>query len=158
MTLRTTEPFRREYSDLLGHVERLPVIAHELPSLSLEERIEVVERVVAFLAEILLPHAEAEQRILYPEANRLLGGDRGSGAVAHDRREVQARLDELVAADTADAGAIQEILYALHALLAIHLENEAEVYLKLVQTQPDEPVRRLFRRVAEGSADRTPAP
>ena len=157
MTLRTTEGFRREQTGLLEQVERMPVIAHELRSRSTKERIEIVEEVVAFLVEILLPHTDAEQRILYPGAARLLGDDFASDAVAHDRREVRARIAELAAADPADAGALQEILYALHALLRIHLQHEEEVYLKLVQSQPEEPVRRLFRRVSEHSPDLTPA-
>jgi hypothetical protein len=157
MTLRSTEPFRREQIDLLREVEGLPVIAHELPELSVHSRIEVVEHVVTFLAEILLPHTEAEQRILYPEARRLFGHDRGGRAVAHDRREVRSRIAELAAADPDDVGKLQEILYALHALLTIHLEHETEVYLKLVQSQPEEPVRRLFRRVTEHPPDYTPA-
>jgi iron-sulfur cluster repair protein YtfE (RIC family) len=157
MTLRSTEGFRREHGSLLDQVERLPVVAHELPSLAVKDRIETVERVVAFLAEILLPHTEAEQQILYPGAERLLGDDCDSGAVAHDRAEIRSRIAELAAADPADPGGLQEILYALHALLAIHLQHEAEVYLKLVQSQPEEPVRRLFRRVSEHSPDLTPA-
>ena len=74
-----------------------------------------------------------------------------------DRREVRERIRELVAADPSDPGAIQEILYALHAVLAIHLEHEAEVYLKLVQMQPEQPVRRLFRRVTGSQGGLTPA-
>jgi len=157
MTLRSTERFRREQTDLLREVERLPVVAHELGELSPEDRIDLVERVVSFLTEILLPHADAEQRILYPEAHRLLGAERSAGDVEHDRREVRARIAELVSADPVDVGTLQESLYALHALLAVHLERESEVYLKLVQSQPDEPVRRLFRRVTEHSPDYTPA-
>lgn len=157
MTLQSTDPFRREQVALLRHVEELPVLAHELPSLPIDQRIEVVERVVAFLAETLLPHADAEQRILYPEANRMLGGVHDGGAVAHDRRQVRQRITQLAAADPTDAGSIQEILYALHAVLAIHLEHETEIYLKLVQTQPEWPVRRLFRRFADNTPDLTPA-
>jgi hypothetical protein len=152
-----TETFRREHADMLGQVERLPVIAHELPAMSTVERIEVVEGVVAFLSEILLPHAEVEERVLYPGADRLLGGSGDGGALAHDRREVRSRIAELAAADPTDAGAFQEILYALHALLSIHLEHEAEVYLKLVRSQPDESVQRLLRRVAEHGDDLPPA-
>jgi hypothetical protein len=157
MTLRSTEYFRREQADLLRQVERLPTIAHELPSLPIRERIEAVERITTFLAEILLPHAELEQRILYPGADRLLGDVSDGGAVAHDRQEVRARLAELAEADAADEGALQEILYALHALLFVHLQHEAEVYLRLVQTQPDERVQRLFRRVARRSPSGRPA-
>jgi nitroreductase len=157
MTLRSTRRFRREQTSLLEHVERLPVVAHEFPSLSTDERIEVVEREVAFLVEILLPHAEVAERTLYPGAGRLLGDSGDGGSVAHDRQEVRARIAELAAADPADAGAFQEILYALHALLSIHLQNEEEVYLRLVQSEPDESVRRLLRRVAEEWHDLPPA-
>src|SRR5437588_4942194 len=156
MSLPSTEPFRREHLDLLGHVERLPVSAHELPSMPVDERIELMEEIVAFIAEMLLPHVEVEERVLYPGADRLLGDAGNGGATAHVRREARARMAELAEADPADPGAVQEILYALHALLWVHLEHEAEVYLKLIQTQADEPVRRLFRRVAEQSRTGTP--
>ena len=64
---------------------------------------------------------------------------------------------ELAEADPADEGALQEILYALHALLSLHLQHEAEVYLRLVQTQPDERVQRLFRRVVHRPPSGRPA-
>jgi hemerythrin HHE cation binding domain-containing protein len=157
MTLRSTRSFRREQADLLGHVERLPVVAHELPFLSADERIEAVEGVVAFLVEVLLPHAEVAERTLYPGAGRLLGDSGEGGAVAHDRQELRARIAELAATDPGDAGALQEILYALHTLLSIHLQHEEEVYLRLVQSEPDESVRQLIRRVAEEWHDLPPA-
>ena len=177
MTLRSTERFRREQIDLLREVEGLPVMAHELPGLPVQDRIEVVEHVVTFLAEILLPHAEAEQRILYPEARRLFGHDRGSRAVAQgaidpnvapraaaleregERSMAIDLLGHYLATAPDDGRAWLQLgrLYALHALLAIHLEHETEVYLRLVQSQPDEPVRRLFRRVTEHPPDYTPA-
>ena len=157
MTLRSTDSFRREQIRLLRRIEELPVLAHELPSMDVDQRISAVERVVAFLAQTLLPHAEIEQQILYPEAERLLGRRHDGGAVEQDRREVRQRIRELVAADPSEPGAIQEILYALHAVLAIHLEHEAEVYLKLVQMQPEQAVRRLFRRVTGSHGGLTPA-
>src|SRR5438128_2470405 len=83
MSLPSTEPFRREQLDLLGHVERLPVTAHELRSLPVDERIELIEEVVTFLAEMLLPHVEVEERVLYPGADRLLGDAGHGGPAAH---------------------------------------------------------------------------
>ena len=58
MSLPSTEPFRREQLDLLGHVERLPVTAHELRSLPVDERIELIEEVVTFLRRSLLSSAD----------------------------------------------------------------------------------------------------
>src|SRR4051812_45684102 len=68
MSLRTTQPALDEQEELRRHVEQFLVAAHELPSLSVVERIDLVERIAAFLAEVLLPHAYVEQRVLYPQA------------------------------------------------------------------------------------------
>ena len=57
MTLRSTERFRREQIDLLHEVEGLPVIAHELPGLPVQDRIDVVENaLVDFPYHALIDH------------------------------------------------------------------------------------------------------
>ena len=157
MSTSITPPFLEGQTGLRSGIEQFLINAHELPELSIDERIDVIEGAVGFLAEMLLPHARAHERIVCPELDRRLGRHGSAAYVARDRALIQERIEELSDADPRDVGRIQEILYALHALLTIHLEHEAELYLKLVQTQPDEPVRRLFRRVTEHSPDLTPA-
>ena len=163
MSIRSTEPYLQEHAALRDRVEHLPVVAAELPGIAPDGRFEVVERVAAFLAEILLPHCAAEERVLYPEAARLLGEADDSDAVASDREQVRGLLGRLAAVDVRDAGAIQEILYALHALLQSHIWREEEVYLKLAaapdQERADDVLERAgrrFRRPAPGSV-RSPA-
>ena len=56
MSIRSTQPFLDEHAELRDHVERFLVIARELPTVDRRERIEMVERIVAFLADMLLPH------------------------------------------------------------------------------------------------------
>src|SRR5215208_1321059 len=80
MSIRTTESFLREHATLRDHVEHLPVAARELPQVERGERIDMVERITAFLAEMLLPHAAAEEGVLYPQAAKLLGEPDGSDA------------------------------------------------------------------------------
>jgi iron-sulfur cluster repair protein YtfE (RIC family) len=137
MSLRSTKPYFDEHAKLRDQVEHLPVIARELAAIEPEERFEVIERVAAFLAEILLPHCAAEERVLYPEAARLLGEQDGSDAVAVDRERVRVLLGNLAMVDVRDVGEIQEILFALYALLQSHLWREEEVYLKLAAA-PDQ--------------------
>ena len=155
MSLRSTKPFFDEHAELRDQVEHLPVIARELPSVLPDGRFEVVERVAAFLAEILLPHCAAEERVLYPEAARLLDEQDESDTVAADREQVRELLAALAAVDVRDAGEIQEILYALHALLQSHIWREEEVYLKLAgapdQELAGDVLRRAGRRFRRGS-------
>ena len=71
--MRPTEPFRKEHEQLLEHIEHLAAAARELPRLSDEERDTLRERIVGFLRGTLVPHAQAEEEVLYPEWSRLLG-------------------------------------------------------------------------------------
>ena len=135
MSIRDTKPFLDEHAQLRDHVEHLAIVARELPGLSIDDRADVVERVAVFLVEILLPHAAVEERLLYPQAARVLGEDDASDAVARDRAEVRDLLHRLASADIGDSGRIQECLFALHALLLSHVWREEEVYLKLASTR-----------------------
>ena len=146
MSLRSTEPYFHEHAALRDQVERLPVIARELACIESDERFEVVERVAGFLAEILLPHCAVEERVLYPEAARLLGEEDGSDAVATDREQVRGLLGDLAMADVRDVGEIQEILFALHALLQSHLWREEELYLKLARSSDQKRAGDLLER------------
>jgi iron-sulfur cluster repair protein YtfE (RIC family) len=157
MSLRSTKPYLDEHAELRDQVEHLPVIARELPGVDAEERFEVVERVAAFLAEILLPHCAAEERVLYPEAARLLGEQDDSEAVAADREQVRGLLGRLATVDVRDAGEIQEVLYALHALLQSHLWREEEVYLKLAAAPDQERAGDVLRRAGRRFRRRPPS-
>jgi iron-sulfur cluster repair protein YtfE (RIC family) len=146
MSLRSTQPYFDEHAALRDQVEHLPVIARELSSIEPDERFEVIERVAAFLAEILLPHCAAEERVLYPEAARLLGEEDGSDAVAADREQVRELLGNLAMVDVRDVGETQEILFALNALLQSHLWREEELYLKLAASSDQKRANDLLER------------
>ena len=140
MSIRTTKPALDEEADLRQHVEHFPVAAHELPSLTVAERIDVIERIAAFVAEVLLPHAAFEQGVLYPQAARLLHERDASGDVAADRARIRELLGRLVEADATDAGALQEALYALYTVLSAHFWREEAVFVRLAAL-PDAEVR-----------------
>jgi hypothetical protein len=130
---------------LRRQVERFLVDAHALPRLHERERIEIVERTVTFLAEVLLPHADAEERVLYPQASRLLGEQ--EGGTGDERGELRRLVGELAEADVRDTGRLQEIFYALYALLEAHFWRGDAVYLKLMRLRHQGPVRALLDRV-----------
>jgi hypothetical protein len=143
MSLKTTQPALAEEEVLRQQVELFLVTAHALPGLTASERIDVIERTASFLVEVLLPHAALEQRVLYPQAALLLHERDDSEAVADDRNAVRELLARLVSADVADAGALQEVLYALYALLSAHFWREEAVFVKLAALRDEAGVARL---------------
>ena len=147
MSIRSTQPFLDEHAQLRDHVEHFLVAARELPTVDRDDRIETVERIVAFLADVLLPHCAAEERVLYPAAARLLCEEDGSDTVAGDRAKVRDLLAQLSQADPDDSGALQEPLYALYAILSAHFWREEELYLKLAALRDEAGASAILDRV-----------
>ena len=67
--MRVTEPLRSEHTDLLPRLEALrkAALAIEGPE---DELPEAADDAIAFLRESLIPHAEAEDAVLYPRWSR----------------------------------------------------------------------------------------
>lgn len=149
MSIKTTKDFLAVHAELRVHVGDFLVVAHDLPRLDPDERIEVLERTVVFLADMLLPHALVEERVLYPEACRLVGGPDESGQVAHDRADVRRFIRDIVDADPREVGKLQELLYSLYLMLNFHLQREEDLYMRLIQSHKEVGVRRLLNRVGE---------
>lgn len=70
---RPTQPFRDEHAALIAHVEHIRQAASEVARVSPEERQAIVQRILGFLRNTLVPHAAAEEQVLYPEWARLVG-------------------------------------------------------------------------------------
>jgi hemerythrin HHE cation binding domain-containing protein len=147
MSIRSTQPFLDEHAQLRDHVEHFLVAARELPTVDRDERIEMVERIVTFLADMLLPHCAAEERVLYPAAARLLSEEDDSATVAGDRAKVREMLAQLSEADPDDPGTLQEPLYALYTILSAHFWREEGLYLKLVALRDEAGASAILDRV-----------
>lgn len=152
MTDRPTEPFRREHAELIGHVEHIRLAARELPELSVEERATVVGRVLTFLRETLVPHAEAEERVLYPEWARLVGDPDAAAPMVHDHRAITARIDQLAATPPEDVHTLQELLYGLYGLILTHFRKEEDLQLPVFDRQPPEVVEGVLARMGADHA------
>ena len=147
---RPTEPFRREHRELIDHVEHIRLAAREIPRLSVGERGEVVGRVLGFLEGTLVPHAEAEEAVLYPEWAALVGSAEAAAPMVHDHRAIVARIERLKRADLADTDALQELLYELHGLIAVHFAKEEDLQLPALDAAPE-----VAARVIERMGERT---
>ena len=93
--MRATEPFRREHEELLSHIEHLGQAAREMPRLSEVERSALVGRILEFLRGTLVPHAKAEEAVLYPEWAKLVGFEGAAVPMIHDHEAIVARMSGL---------------------------------------------------------------
>ena len=148
MSIRATKAALEQEEELRQHVEHFLVAAHELPTLDPFERIDVVERITSFLAEILLPYTRTEERVLYPAAARLLNERDDSDAVERDRVAVRELLGRLADASAHDVGSLQETLYALYTLLSSHFWREEALIVKLAALSDEDRVRDVMDEVA----------
>ena len=146
--MRPTEPFRREHEELKAHVEELAQAARELPHLTIEERRAAVERALGFLRGTLIPHARAEEEVLYPEWAKLLGFADAALPMVHDHEAIVARIAALERTPPDDPDALQELLYGLYALIDVHFRKEEDIQLAAFDAAAPELVASVLERMA----------
>lgn len=138
------DAFREEHAALLEHVEHLRELSRRAPGMKADERAAAVEGALDFLRGTLIPHAEAEEQVLYPAVAALLGSPAATATMVSDHRAIVARIDALEATDPGDVDRIQEILYGLYALLIVHFHKEEDDYLPLLEARPEDEVAAIF--------------
>ncbi|HET7857331.1 MAG TPA: hemerythrin domain-containing protein [Gaiellaceae bacterium] len=141
------DPFREEHRVLLERVAELKRGAAQIPRLVPAERTVLIEKLVGFLRHELLPHAQAEEHVFYPEVAKLVGASEVILPMLHDHRAIRERVVELEASDPRDPDRLQELLYGLAALISVHFEKEEEL-LALLDAQPGERVSRLLEAMS----------
>jgi iron-sulfur cluster repair protein YtfE (RIC family) len=141
---RTTAPFHTEHRHLLALADRLATAGDAVGVAPAGVLREAVDAAHAFLATHLLPHASAEDAVLYTEVDRLLGergGTRATDTMRRDHVEVARLADRLGelrerlhagAPADADERELRRVLYGLYAIVSLHFAKEEEVYLPLL--------------------------
>ena len=145
--MRPTEPFRKEHHQLLEHIEHIAAAAREVPRLSHEERGALRERIVGFLRGTLIPHAKAEEEVLYPEWSKLVGFADAAAPMIHDHEAIVARIERLERADLDDVDSLQELLYGLYALISVHFRKEEDLQLPAFDAAPPELTEVVLKRM-----------
>jgi iron-sulfur cluster repair protein YtfE (RIC family) len=118
----------------------------------------------------LIPHAEAEDAVLYPVVEQVMNAPAATATMSRDHVEV-ARLtadlqrlrDSLQgSSDPALRRQLQRILYGLYAIIRLHFAKEEEIYLPLLDAglapaDADEMFHAMHEHVhASGSATHAP--
>ena len=151
-------PLREEHRELLPEIAALRDTASDVGTVPTPELRTSIESRVQFLRDHLMPHAQAEDEVLYPAVAALIGSEDATATMRRDHVEV-ARLtseleilrrrlidDEHLSSNL--AGELRRVLYGLFAVISLHFAKEVEVYVPLLEagltpTEADE----LFRNM-----------
>ncbi len=147
-------PIRAEHRELLPHLDHLAALAEEAPTLQPAELARRLDAVLGFLRDVLLPHAETEEAVLYPAIDGLLRAEGGATrTMSLDHRAIGSAIDELGALAEGDPSEdrrrLQRTLDGLVASIRLHFEKEEEAYLPLLEQLAPEEARELEAALAE---------
>lgn len=135
---------REEHRRLATQINGVQTAADALGTASLASLREEVGHAYRFLVYDLLPHAQAEEQVLYPTVGRLLGTLEATETMTRDHLEVLQLTEALEALwlhlfyeplSRSDEQALQRVLYGLSAILRLHLAKEEEIYLPLLEAR-----------------------
>ncbi len=139
-----TQTLREEHKELLPHIELLRTIANAIGEASIASLRRSVDEAYAFLTHHLLPHAQAEERVLYPVVGRLMGAPEATATMSRDHVEVGRLTQELgslrphlesASLDISQERALRRVLYGLYAVVKVHFAKEEEVYLPILDAR-----------------------
>lgn len=127
--LAIAEAVSSEHRHLRPQIDALGSLADRWSALEEAERSERLQSVVDLLQSQLLPHAAAEEALLYPAVERVLRARGGAvSTMTLDHVEIT-RLTENLDAATADAEEVPGLLHSVRALVLLHLDEEEQAYL-----------------------------
>jgi heavy metal translocating P-type ATPase len=145
-----TRRFQAEHRAIRSDIDRLRAAADGLDRLEPAHAVTEIRQVHQLLIEEVQPHEQAEQEVLYPALDRLLGGSDPTGPmsrahveITHQIRRLGQLLDDIGSEgpDSEDISELRRLLYGLYAVLRLHTTQEDESYLSLGDDSPPAAVR-----------------
>ena len=154
------EAVHAEHEHLHAEIEALGTLAREVSSLDAGSLSERLGAAVSFLRGGLLPHARAEEDLLYPAIEKVLRATGGATRTMEiDHRTIVERIDRLaeLASETPSTEVRDEIgraLIGLQAVIGLHLVKEEEVYVPLLARLGDDEAAALAEALLGPAGDR----
>ncbi len=139
-----TQPLREEHKELYLHVETLRAAADAVNESLTSSAHAKIEEAYTFLTCKLYPHAQAEEKALYPMVQKVMGSEQVTDTMSRDHVEVAHLTEELgtlrvhrsqLSITTIQAMALRRVLYGLYALIKLHFTKEEEIYLPLLDAK-----------------------
>lgn len=131
---------RDEHAHLLPHIETLRTTADTVGHTSPDVLGTALAGLRRFLADHLIPHAEMEERLLYPAVGRVMGAAESTATMSREHVEIGRLARELGALgetagelDEERQAALRRVLYGLYTLVKVHFAKEEEIYLPLLE-------------------------
>ncbi|MDO8532534.1 MAG: hemerythrin domain-containing protein [Dehalococcoidia bacterium] len=90
-----TQPLRDEHKYLFPHVETLRIAADSVGAATPADLRARVDEAYEFLTRHLIPHAHAEDKVLYPAIAKAMGAARATATMSRDHVEVGRLTDEV---------------------------------------------------------------
>src|SRR5579884_1689422 len=98
MSHRATDALRAEHAQLLPEIDGLVATGDAVGAVPLPQLWAQLDARLAFLVDQLVPHARAEDAVLYPLVDELLGAPEATATMRRDHEEIGRFIDELRAA------------------------------------------------------------
>ncbi|MGE5223645.1 MAG: hemerythrin domain-containing protein [Omnitrophica WOR_2 bacterium] len=139
-----TQPLRDEHKELFPQVESLRIAAESVREIGVDRFYPRIEEAYEFLTHHLIPHAQAEDRALYPVVQKVMGAPEATATMSRDHVEVGrltedlAKLRHQIAGgqiSASQANDLRQVLYGLYALVKVHFAKEEEIYLPLLDAR-----------------------
>lgn len=137
MTL-LTQPLRDEHRELLPHLDAVQSLADDIGKAPASDIVKRLDDTLAFLADHLLVHAQAEEQVLYPAVAEVMGAPGTTATMIRDHVAITQMIQDLQALrrqldstrlTPADEQALRRLLYGLYAVVKVHFAKEEEVFL-----------------------------
>ncbi len=131
---------RAEHDQLIPRLSSIRETADRLDMVPPAQAMDELVSVRDLLADEILPHEMDDEKVVYPQVAQLLGGEDPLAVMSRTHREIfhlvdvyRRQLTELGpdGPEAADVRDLRRILYALHAIVKLHFDQEEELYSSL---------------------------
>lgn len=158
-----TQPLRDEHQALLPHLNQIGEVADLIGEAPVAAVRQGIEEICDFLLRDLVPHAQAEEQILYPVVASIMGAPEATATMCREHEEIRRLIEELTMLRSEVFGTylrpsmakgLRRVMYGLYAVVKIHFVKEEEIYLPLLDTNLTvEEASRLFRAMEKAAED-----
>lgn len=140
LPVELSDQLRAEHDELIPRLDSIRDIADRLDEVSPSVAMEELRGIRSFLTDVVLPHEEADENLVYPQVSAILPGEEPMVSMSRTHREIFHLVDVFRRqyADLAETGPepadirdLRRTLYGLHAILRLHFDQEEELYLAL---------------------------
>jgi hypothetical protein len=129
-----TAAFRKAHDEVRTHAAELRSVAARLPQLTIAEREEARRQLLRYLRDKVDPHTKLDEGLLYPAVAERLGDALIAVSMNYDHLAIRQWISKIAAADAADVGRLQRLLYGLDALIRVHMWKENELFLASLES------------------------